>query len=143
MNPTKTCTACGCEFTEASESGLCSRCLLNAGLEQQSEVKTLSPTLDDPSSAKIQFTPPSPAELSSLIPQIEILELLGKGGMGAVYTGKQKSLDRLVAVKILPPEIGRDPAFSERFTREARALGKLNHPNIVAIHDSGLNQNLF
>ena len=81
--------------------------------------------------------PPPPEELAKLIPQIEILELLAKGGMGAVYKGRQKSLDRLVAVKILPPDIGRDSAFAERFTREARALGKLNHPNIVAVHDFG------
>ena len=69
--------------------------------------------------------------------------MLGKGGMGAVYKGRQRSLDRLVAVKILPPESGRDPAFAERFAREARALGKLNHPNIVGIHDSGNANELY
>ena len=57
--------------------------------------------------------------------------------MGAVYKARQPGLDRLVAVKILPPEVGRDPAFAERFTREARALARLNHPNIVAVYDFG------
>ena len=57
--------------------------------------------------------------------------------MGAVYKARQTGLDRLVAVKILPPEVGRDPAFAERFTREARALARLSHPNIVAVHDFG------
>jgi serine/threonine protein kinase len=66
---------------------------------------------------------------------LEILELLGQGGMGAVYKARQPKLDRFVALKILPP--GRDAAFAERFTREARALAKLSHPAIVAVHDFG------
>jgi tRNA A-37 threonylcarbamoyl transferase component Bud32 len=57
--------------------------------------------------------------------------------MGAVYQARQTKLDRLVAVKILPPEVARDPAFAERFTREAQALARLNHPNIVTVHDFG------
>ncbi len=57
--------------------------------------------------------------------------------MGAVYKARQRELDRLVAVKVLPPEVGRDPAFAERFTREARAMARLNHPNIVAVYDFG------
>ena len=57
--------------------------------------------------------------------------------MGAVYQARQLKLDRLVAIKILPPEWGRDPAFAERFAREARALARLNHPQIVGVHDFG------
>ena len=57
--------------------------------------------------------------------------------MGAVYKARQPGLDRLVALKILPPEIAREPSFAERFTREARALARLSHSNIVTIHDSG------
>src|SRR5262249_10239250 len=67
----------------------------------------------------------------------ELLELLGQGGMGAVYKARQPHLDRLVAVKVLSPELGRDPAFAERFTREARALAKLSHPHVVAVYDFG------
>src|SRR5262249_12953133 len=69
--------------------------------------------------------------------QLEILELLGEGGMGAVYKARQRGLDRLVALKILPPRASQDPAFAERFTREAQALARLSHPNIVAVHDFG------
>src|SRR5437016_6438454 len=57
--------------------------------------------------------------------------------MGAVYKARQPGLDRLVALKILPPRSGSDPGFAERFTREARALARLSHPNIVAVHDFG------
>lgn len=83
------------------------------------------------------FDPPSVEDLAGRFPQLEVLELLGKGGMGAVYKARQKELDRLVAVKILPPEVAHDPAFAERFTREARALARLSHPNIVTVHDFG------
>ncbi len=83
------------------------------------------------------FQPPPVAELAPLFPQLEILELIGKGGMGAVYKARQKELDRLVALKILPPGIGRDAAFAGRFAREARALAKLNHPGIVTLYEFG------
>ena len=83
------------------------------------------------------FTPPKPHQLAQHFPQLEILNLVGHGGMGAVYKARQRGLDRMVALKILPPEVGQDPAFAERFSREARALARLSHPNIVVIHDSG------
>jgi hypothetical protein len=60
-----------------------------------------------------------------------------------VYKVRQKDLDRIVALKILPPVIGRSPEFSNRFTREARALAKLNHPGIVTIHEFGQQDGLY
>ena len=81
--------------------------------------------------------PPSVEELARLFPQLEILEFIGKGGMGAVYKARQPKLDRFVALKILPPAAAGDPGFAERFNREARALARLSHPNIVAVHDFG------
>jgi tRNA A-37 threonylcarbamoyl transferase component Bud32 len=75
--------------------------------------------------------------LRSLFPQLEILGFIGQGGMGAVYKARQRGLNRLVALKILSPEISGDPAFAERFAREGRALALLNHPNIVAVYDLG------
>jgi serine/threonine protein kinase len=80
---------------------------------------------------------PDPAKLAACFPQLEILELLGKGGMGAVYKARQPALDRLVALKVLPHQTAGDLGFAERFNREARALAKLNHPNIVAVYDFG------
>ena len=77
------------------------------------------------------------AEVAKRLPQFEILELLGRGGMGVVYKARQVQLDRIVALKILPPGDAVAPGFIERFRREARSLAKLNHPNIVNIYDYG------
>jgi len=90
----------------------------------------------DPSK-QARFTPPSLENLAELFPQFEILSFIGQGGMGAVYKARQKQLDRIIALKILPPSIGQDPAFAERFAREARAMAKLNHPGVVTIYDFG------
>ncbi|MDF1738380.1 MAG: bifunctional serine/threonine-protein kinase/formylglycine-generating enzyme family protein [Verrucomicrobiales bacterium] len=80
---------------------------------------------------------PSQEEMEQLFPDLEILSLLGTGGMGAVYKARQKRLDRLVALKVLscPPEM--HESFSLRFEREAQLLAKLLHPNIVTIFDFG------
>ncbi len=63
--------------------------------------------------------------------------------MGAVYKARQRKLDRLVAVKVLPPDWGKEPAFAERFAREAKMLARLAHPHIVAVHDFGESDGLF
>jgi eukaryotic-like serine/threonine-protein kinase len=72
-----------------------------------------------------------------LIPGYEVQEKLGEGGMGAVYRARQISMDRLVAVKVLLPRFAGDEEGRERFVREARAVARLSHPNIVAGIDAG------
>jgi hypothetical protein len=68
----------------------------------------------------------------------EIAALVGRGGMGEVYKARQLSMDREVALKILAPRLAtKDPSFAKRFVDEARAAGKLNHPNIIHVHDVG------
>src|SRR5262245_26936012 len=84
-----------------------------------------------------RFGAPEPAELAPFFPQLEILELLGHGGMGAVYKARQRQLNRIVALKILPTETAADPAFAGRFQREAQALAQLNHPHVVTVHHFG------
>jgi serine/threonine protein kinase len=76
-------------------------------------------------------------ELQPWFPQLELLECLGRGGMGVVYKVRQKSLNRLAALKLLAPERVADSKFAQHFTREAQALAALNHPGIVTIYDFG------
>lgn len=83
------------------------------------------------------FEPPTIARLAKLFPDLQIIEFINAGGMGAVYKARQEGLDRIVALKILPEEFGHDVKFALRFTREARTLAKLNHPNIVAVYEFG------
>lgn len=83
------------------------------------------------------FAPPTIDQLAKRFPTLEIIELIGAGGMGAVYKARQSGLDRLVALKILPEEFGNDVKFALRFTREARTLAKLSHPNIVSVFEFG------
>ena len=83
------------------------------------------------------WVPPTIRDLAKAFPQLEIIELIGQGGMGAVYKALQKSLGRLVVLKILAPQHATNPSFAERFAREAQALAELNHPNIVTVHDFG------
>jgi serine/threonine protein kinase len=93
--------------------------------------------------APSKSAPPTQEELTAAFPQLEILGLIGQGGMGFVFKARQPKLDRFVALKILPASLAADPAFAERFTREGRMLARLNHPNIVAIHDFGQANGFF
>jgi len=88
-----------------------------------------------PSTATAEI--PSLERVAAAFPQLEILELLGRGGMGFVFKARQPHLDRFVALKLLPDKLARDPHFAERFSREARMLARLNHPGIVSIYDFG------
>lgn len=76
--------------------------------------------------------------MSAYLPQFKFEKLAACGGMGAVYKAHQESLDRMVAVKILPPQFGAEAEFSDRFKTEARAMAKLNHTNIVGVYDFGI-----
>jgi serine/threonine protein kinase len=122
------CPQCGTPLPTGALAGLCPACLLKMGATADTVTEAKRPP----------FQPPTVAELAPLFPQLEIIELIGKGGMGAVYKARQKQLDRVVALKILPPGIGNDPAFAERFAREAKALAKLNHPGIVTLYEFGV-----
>ena len=130
------CDRCDAPLPPDAPHGLCPRCLLTGGLRPP-------PVLVSTTPPGASFNAPEPAALAPLFPQLDVLELLGQGGMGAVYKVRQVKLDRLVALKVLPPEVGQDPAFAERFTREARALARLGHPHVVGVHDFGESGGLF
>ena len=123
-NMEKHCPQCGAPLPAGGLAGLCPACLLAQGAAE-----TVSDTPP--------FQPPSLTEVAAWFPQLESLSLIGKGGMGAVYQARQPVLDRIVALKILPPQTAGGPDFAERFNREARALARLNHPNIVTVHEFG------
>ncbi len=125
QNMPNKCPQCGASLPVGALDGLCPACLLAQGAAAET-VNEAAP-----------FLPPNVDEMGRLFPQLEILSFIGKGGMGAVYKARQRTLDRIIALKILPPQAASGPGFAERFNREARALAKLNHPNIVAIHEFG------
>ena len=84
-----------------------------------------------------RWTFPAPNELSGQLNGYEVEALLGQGGMGAVYRARQQTLDRTVAIKVLPQELSADPGFAARFHREAKAMARLDHPNIVRVFEFG------
>jgi len=83
------------------------------------------------------FEAPSLEEISKKIKGYDFECFIAKGGMGAVYLATQITLERPVAIKILPPEFGDDPGFRASFQEEAKMMARLNHPNLVAIYDFG------
>lgn len=121
------CHNCARPLPPGAPAGLCPACLLAQGIAPESGV----------AGENTRFVPPSLMEVAALFPQLEIVCLLGAGGMGAVYKARQPSLGRFVALKILPASAQGGANFSERFNREARALARLSHPNIVAVHEFG------
>ena len=97
-----------------------------------------SSSSESPSQPSGPWQAPTVEQLQAALPQYEILELLGCGGMGAVYKARQKSLKRIVAIKILPLGLADDEfRFVERFRQEAETMAAMNHPAIVAVHDFG------
>ena len=133
MNAEMKCVRCGGDLPPGYESRRpCPRCLLELGLvgSDPGEVVVTDAGEELP-------PPPSPEEIADDFPQLEILEVLGEGGMGVVYRARQRELDREVALKLLRPRFAVESSFAERFLREARALARLSHPGIVAVHDFG------
>ena len=130
------CPKCGTPLADDAPAGMCPRCLVLAGFDSGAGVEH-DGAFPSRSGAGNAFEPPAPEEIAPWFPQLEIVELIGHGGMGAVYKARQPKLDRIVALKIIRPESAQAPTFAERFTREARTLARLNHPHVVSLHDFG------
>lgn len=121
------CPQCHAPLPQGALAGLCPACLLAQGATAETATQPPAPP----------FEPPPVSEIAVLFPQLEILRLLGKGGMGAVYQARQPALDRTVALKILPVTDGKSPGATARFAREAKALARLQHPHIVGLYEFG------
>jgi tRNA A-37 threonylcarbamoyl transferase component Bud32 len=124
-NPPKLCPNCKAPIPPDAPGGLCPACVL---------LGAAGPTQSMPGALA---SAPTIEELTAAFPDLEVVEMIGHGGMGVIFKARQPRLDRFVALKILPPHLAQQPGFTERFTREARALARLNHPNIVAVYDFG------
>ena len=148
-SPTSSCLQCGALLDSDAPAGLCSLCVSSqatrplppkavdlTGLDVT--VPVAAPVASG-SARQQHFDLPLPEELTDLLPHgaYKIESFLGQGGMGAVYKGVQVRLKRPIAVKIMRRDIGKDHDFEARFEREAQAMAKLNHPNIVSVIDYG------
>ncbi|NQT51480.1 protein kinase, partial [bacterium] len=114
------CPHCGTHFDMATGAGdhlTCPSC--NAPLARTTKHKPTDPLI------------------GQTLGQFQIVDRIGKGGMGLVYRARQVTLDRFVAVKVLPPDLARNKAFVDRFLREARSAAAIKHPNITDMIDVG------
>lgn len=120
----KHCPKCQAPIPEGAPAGLCPKCLM-------AEVAAPTQPEAPPSDA------PTLEEIAAAFPELEIVQVIGRGGMGVVFKVRQPRIERFAALKILPPHLAAQPDFAQRFIREARALARLNHPNIVGVYDFG------
>jgi predicted Ser/Thr protein kinase len=121
------CPRCHSAIPADAPSGICPACVLGDAAAGSEPGTATHGRLEIPTLESVR----------EAFPQLEVLELLGSGGMGVVYHARQPLLDRHVALKLLPVSLSRDPAFAERFNREARFLARLTHPNIVSVYEFG------
>ena len=129
MDTYPACPVCGTTIVPGAPQGLCPECLLRAGFETKSGNKSTD--------GKLATALAPLEEVARCFPLMEVIELAGHGGMGAVYKVRQPQLGRFAALKFLFPEKQRSPHFAERFEREASTLAALSHPNIVKVYDFG------
>ena len=138
------CAACGSPLSTAPAESPPARYESSAGGQKQSSshdaataigfAQTPPPSSPGTSSSGSAISQSKPVDFG---PRYEVQALLGEGGMGAVYRAYDRELDRIVALKLIRPELGADPAISQRFRQELLLASKVSHKNILRIHDLG------
>src|SRR5688572_11333753 len=128
---TPACHTCGAPLPPAgSASGLCPACLLAGALSVDSEPGFVAANSQSALAPGAAFGP------------FRIEGVLGRGGMATVYRAYERGLDRVVALKILPPEFLHDDTFAKRFHQEARIVAALEHPHIVPLYANGIDDGI-
>ena len=130
---TPTCPTCNGELLTSNGQTFCPACLLQQGMK--SSTYGAGP--------RAAWKPPEMEQLTAAFPHLEIQQLLAVGGMGAVFRVRQRELDRIAALKVLPGEMATTPGFTERFLREARLLASLSHPHIVTVYEFGQREGIY
>jgi len=138
MNEPRICPNCRVAIPADAPEGICPACALRAGFDTGE-----GPDSPTRASAEPRSRPLPVEELVRRLPELEHFELIGQGGMGAVYRARHRKLDRAVAVKVLNSALRDNASFAERFTREARTMAQLDHPNIVSVYDFGHRDDLY
>jgi len=124
------CPGCNAPLQDAPAPGASYQCPNCSGVFHASHVG------EPDQIAETAIFDPNAASQFPTLPDYEILEALGKGGRGQVYLAKQLKLDRLVAIKVIRSDLLSDRGAVKRFQREAKAVARLAHPNVVAIFDA-------
>ncbi len=137
VNSEITALLCACELPGAAEASPAPLPTAIRTFKPDELLARAMNTVQMTSGGPGKWKPPTDLEAARLFPQYEMYGLVGRGAMGAVYRARQVALDREVAIKLLPLEVSADRAFADRFVREARAMAKLSHPNLIGVFNFG------
>ncbi len=140
MAEKKTCPDCGAALPDDAPEGFCPQCLLAAGVSQATQVSQAQTRASGAQREDADQPSGIAQDASTLFGDYELLEEIARGGMGIVYKARQRRLDRIVAVKLILAGQFAGKQIAQRFRSEAGAAAVLQHPNIVAVHDVGVEE---